>query len=333
MMPHLCVDARLYNASGIGTYLKTVLPHLTDFQLTLLHAPGDPLGGIEVKAPIYSLAEQIELPLKIPKCDLFWAPHFNTPLLPIRAKRRMVTIFDVYHLVHYSSLSLAQKIYAKTMLNGAILHADQVMSSTHYAARELMHHATCKPKNLTLTPCAPLLTQKGVKPVKGVPSSYLLFVGNLKPHKNLDTLLKALERVDAPPLVVVGKSFGKIPQIDHYLGRVEDEELHGLYLGAEALIFPSTYEGFGIPPLEAMLCGCPVVASKIGAVEEVCGDAAEYIDPHSISSLAQGIERVLTSGARRRELIEKGKKRVQLFSAERAVEAFLEAVHACLRRS
>ena len=126
MKPHVCVDARLMSATGIGTFLKSSLLNLSQAahcDLTLLCHEQDlekasklASRTIPMKSGIYTVKEQLELKKQIPCCDLFWAPHFNVPLMPIRAKKRLTTICDVYHLAHFSSLTLFQKIYAKTQI-------------------------------------------------------------------------------------------------------------------------------------------------------------------------------------------------------------------------
>lgn len=332
-MRHLCVDARLYHGSGIGTHIKAVLPFLSQFKLSLLvKEPLDfPAPQIRMRSPIYSIQEQCELPLKIPSCDLFWSPHFNIPLLPIRAKKRLVTIHDVFHLAHSATLSLSQKMYAKIVINAALRFSDYVMTDSRFSADEIERYCF-KPKHFEIVPSCCLLRPGGNVKMEGLPERYMLYVGNLKPHKNLTRLIQAHAQLDNPPdLVVVGKQFGEIelPAHVHYAGFVSDEALPALYEGAELFAFPSTYEGFGIPPLEAMACGCPVVAGRAGSLPEVCGDAAEYVDPYSVSSIKEGIERLLNSPRRREELVERGRERVKVFTAEKTAEKFLGVVDAC----
>lgn len=334
-MLHLCVDARLYDATGIGTHLKAILPFLKDFQITLLvnRRLEYPHRQIEMASEMYSFQEQIELPRKIPSCDLFWTPHFNIPLSPIRARKRLVTIHDVYHLAHFSSLTVSQKIYAKLMINAALRYADYVMTDSLFSALEIEKYCF-KPKNFGIVPSSAVLHPRGIE-VEGVPEKYILYVGNLKPHKNIERLIEAHALIkEAPPLVIVGKQFGKIelPPHVHYAGYVPDDALPALYARAELFVFPSTYEGFGIPPLEAMACGCPVVASKTASIPEVCGEAVEYIDPLSVSSIKQGIERLLHDPERRKELIRKGKEQIKVFTPEKSAQKFMEVVHACCSR-
>ncbi|MEZ5315263.1 MAG: glycosyltransferase family 1 protein [Chlamydiales bacterium] len=338
-MPHLCIDARLYHGSGIGTHIKALLFSLSQFRLTLLvNEPLNlPFHQVMMKSGIYSLGEQIELPQKIPCCDTFWSPHFNIPLSPIRAKKRIVTVHDVFHLAYFSTLSLSKKFYAKIFLNAALYLSDYVMTDSQFSAQEIERYCFFQPKHLGIVPSCPLLHPHGRK-MQGLPKRYILYVGNLKAHKNLARLFAAHAQMENPlPLVIVGKQFGEIhiPEHVYYMGYVPDDMLSEVYSGADLFVFPSIYEGFGIPPLEAMVCGCPVLVSRIASLPEVCGDAAEYIDPFSVSSIKKGMEFLLNHPERRKELVEKGWKRVKEFTIEKTAEKFiniLDQVHEGTRK-
>ncbi len=171
-------------------------------------------------------------------------------------------------------------------------------------------------------------------------TEYLLYVGNLLPHKNLQRLLRAFSLIAMQfpyKLVIAGyKDPRFFPALEAeiqalglaekilFLNYVPADELPAFYAGAEAFVFPSLYEGFGLPPLEAMACGCPVVVSKVASLPEVCGDAAYYVDPYDVESMAKGMYKVLTDEALRRSLIEKGLERAKLFSWEKSAKEHLE---------
>ncbi len=174
-------------------------------------------------------------------------------------------------------------------------------------------------------------------------SHYLLFVGSPTPNKNL---LKAIEAVglmgkDAPPFVIVGAAASSVFQASEkgreadqkpmsnrvlFTGRLSDEEVVGLYANAGALLFPSLYEGFGIPPLEAMSLGCPVLASNIAPAIEVCGDAAIYFDPYSTTEMVRAIKELLGSPERRSEMIARGYSRANQYSWSRSAKLLYDAV-------
>ena len=154
---------------------------------------------------------------------------------------------------------------------------------------------------------------------------YFLFVGNIEPKKNLGRLLDAYAKVDHHyPLVVVGKKawlweneinnrpISNVLFLDH----VSFNKLRILYSGAFCFIFPSLYEGFGLPPLEAFTCGCPVITSNNSSLPEVCGDAALYVDPYDDMDIKVKIETVLSDSELRKKMIKLGSKRAQYFSVD-----------------
>lgn len=350
MKLHVCIDARLRAASGIGTLLRSVLDILRQersIKLTLLCKKGDEeelksygAHSVVMKSPFYSMQEQLELSLKIPVCSLFWSFHFNIPLLPIRAEKRMVTLCDVYHLAHLSSLTLHQKIYAKLFINAAISKAHLLTTLSQFSKKQILTHAKHPPQTIEVAP-----PPFDFEPISGKNrGSYLLAVGNIKPHKNLSRLVQAYAQLKPKiPLLLAGKIEGLrggdkklLYMIDqdpflknsvHLLGEVDDRTLKQLYAEALLLIFPSIYEGFGYPPLEAMASGCPVVVSHAASIPEVCRDAAEYVDPFCIDSIARGIKRLLEDQARREELVRKGFQLVE--EKRRQKNRYLELVYAC----
>ena len=173
---------------------------------------------------------------------------------------------------------------------------------------------------------------------------FVLAVGSANANKNFAGVVEAMAVLgdDRISLVIAGGRRGAVfaqsgavahqsPQVIR-LGAVDDAALRALYGAAAALVFASSYEGFGLPPLEAMSCACPVVASSAAAVPEVCGDAALYVDPDSPADIARRLARVLADAALRAELIERGKARVALFTWERAAAALQAQLEALVSR-
>jgi glycosyltransferase involved in cell wall biosynthesis len=347
---HLCVDARMYRASGIGTYLQNLLPTLGEsFELTLLGNPSDlaEVNGrvIPTNIPIYSVAELLRFSSLVPRCDVFWSPHYNVPWLPVRAKARLVTIHDVFHLAHLSTLSLPQRGYATLTFRAAARLSDHIITVSEFSRAEIQHYLNVPDERVSVIPNGVNHTlfngqvdearQRHVRQKYELPARWLLYVGNVKPHKNLITLVNAFaalpESLSDRHLLIVGQREGFITgdielaqvlqndpalaQRIHFTGFVDQADLPELYRLAELFVFPSNYEGFGLPPLEAMACGCPVVASERASLPEICGAAADYANPDSISELADKITAALRRPpAKRNCKIRLGLERAQKYT-------------------
>jgi glycosyltransferase involved in cell wall biosynthesis len=165
---------------------------------------------------------------------------------------------------------------------------------------------------------------------------FVLYVGNIKPHKNLVRLIESYDQLrrrgfEDLKLLIIGDEISKLPALRRavhthklhkhvrFLGYLPDETLAVLYRLAAVFVFPSLYEGFGLPPLEAMACGTPVVTSNLSSMPEVTGDAAVLVDPYDVDSIVDGMERVLRDPALSAQLRAKGIARAREFSWERSV--------------
>ncbi|MCS7232061.1 MAG: glycosyltransferase family 1 protein [Elusimicrobiota bacterium] len=170
-----------------------------------------------------------------------------------------------------------------------------------------------------------------LKKFYGIEGDFILAIGHSHPIKNLSGVIKAYEILKQKykiKLIVVGYFNTKIvfPKDVIYLGHIPNENLYILYTTAKCFVFPTLHEGFGLPPLEAMACGCPVVVSNRGSLPEVCGDAAVYVDPYNPQDIANGILKVLTDENLRQQLIKKGFEQVKKFTWRRSVELFVDLV-------
>lgn len=352
-MLKIAIDARMLNNSGIGTYLQIMIPKLLkNYDLVILGRKDEickfswsaDVSMIEFNNGIYSIGEQLTAPIKIPSCDIFISPHYNIPILPIRARKRIVIIHDVYHLAHSDQLTLPRKLYAKLMMYLAVKLSDRIITVSQFSRSEILKYNNADTSRISIVYpgfdfknfSENLIDIEYVQKKYQLPSKYLLFVGNVKPHKNLYNLLQAFEkilsRVSELRLVIVGeykklltsdsKSFKLIENNSvlkantQFTGYVKRDELIHIYKIAEALIFPSFYEGFGIPPIEAMACSCPVIASNVSSIPEVCGDAALYFDPSNINDMESKITKTILDDTLRKDLIQKGLNNVTRFSGE-----------------
>jgi len=294
------------HSGGIGTCIRQIATRLNrpPFRVILLvHQTGEEwckeIEQIAFHAPIYSSQEQLLFPFKIPRCDLFWSPHYNIPLLPIRAKKRVVTIHDLCHLTPYCHASRFQKAAAHFLIKKALRLSHYVTTVSQFSKSEIHRFFG----NSKITVIYNGVDQNRFKPEKleiTLPKKYVLFMGNDKPHKNRSGILQAFS----------DSTFKGIELIQGN-DRIPDEWLPTLYSSAECLVFPSFYEGFGLPPLEAMSCGCPTIVSSAACMPEICGDASLYIDPNNVSKIRDTLLNFLSNQTMKQKLITKGFTRVQ----------------------
>ncbi|MBS0620532.1 MAG: glycosyltransferase family 4 protein [Verrucomicrobia bacterium] len=362
-MKGICIDARMLSSTGIGAYLDNLLKFLPSapFRFHALIHPHhinqfNHWGKIEpilIDTPIYSIREQLLYPFKIPRCDLFWSPHYNIPLLPIPARKRITTIHDAYHLAFFQTLSPFQKIYAKVVMRAAVKYAAKVITDSQFSKSELQRFTAVEEKNVSVIPLGVNRAVFRADPSPGdgeflkrhrLPKQYVLFVGSLKPHKNLKGLFEAFRLLEQEGirdlgLVVIGKREGfktgenlavllqRYPELlhrIHFLDELPEKELASAYRLAQALVLPSFYEGFGLPPIEAMSSGCPTIVSNCASLPEVCKEAAFYINPHSPYEIAAAIKRLIQDQRLRETLRRSGMARSENFSWKRCAEKHLE---------
>lgn len=317
--PHIVIDARMVRVSGIGTYIEHVVPRIiaewTDARFTILGdadvlcraiPPSLRVNYRPFTAPIYSLKEQLTFWRVVPRdASLLWVPHFNVPLLYRGCLA--VTVHDVFHLAS-DDVPRVRRMYARLLFRSVVRHARVVMCVSAFTAHEL-RRLVGEPHHLEVV-------HNGVSPRWSTLSSadlplrgaYLLAVGNVKPHKNLKRLVAAFERVvDEIPhqLVIVGRREGLLTldtEVERmaerlgarvvFTGYVTREELEQYVAQCAALVHPSLYEGFGLPPLEAMAAGRPVAVSRAASMPEVCGPEADYFDPTDVDDIAAALRRL-----------------------------------------
>ncbi|HEX3941299.1 MAG TPA: glycosyltransferase family 1 protein [Acidobacteriaceae bacterium] len=361
MTSKIDIDLRMYGMSGIGRYLQIVLPevlpHLVASSIRVFCDPEDVLGEpwledarVEIcdfRVPIFSVSEQIGGNKRFWKSQALWVPQYNIPLL--YRNKLIVTIHDVCQLAYPESLSSGlQRWYARHLLTTALNRSTAILCVSEFTRREIARLLGAdKAPIFVIHPGSGMSPRRTGKPL-ALPTgkSYFLAVGNIKKHKNLGRLLDAFASIqDHVPhdLVLVGKQEGML-NADfgltknaavlgdrvRFTGLVSDDELQTFYRNAVALIFPSFYEGFGFPVLEAMAQGCPVACSNAASLPEIAEDAALFFDPHNSDSIAGAMMRISTDNDLRRELISKGLQRVQLFDARIAGRKTADVINAVL---
>jgi glycosyltransferase involved in cell wall biosynthesis len=251
--------------------------------------------------------------------------HCTTFRAPLRAPVPVVvTVHDLAVVRHPELFTAWTRLYARTLLLPVLRAARRVLAVSEFTKREVMELAGVPSDRIDVAynaSSSPAFTPNG----PAADGEYVLAVGTLEPRKNLPRLIEATHRLGVELRIAGARGWGGVdPTAAHvrWLGRPTDEELAVQMRGARCLAYPSLLEGFGIPVLEAMLCGTPVVTSARSAMEEVAGDAAELVDPHDVDSIAAGIERAL---GRRDELREAGLLRAARFSWEATAEATVQA--------
>ena len=355
----IAIDARMINASGIGTYLQGLLEGIQsqsrpDFSFKLLgdlkRLPSGPWTTRAACSKIYSLAEQLEIPwaARGEKATLVHAPHYNMPCL--LASRTVVTVHDVIHLKFPQYWpSVAARAYARFFFSRVIPKARVILTVSENTKRDLVEMLAIPAERIIVT--YPAISHvrfqspdPGLLPefeALSLPHPYLLYVGNLKQFKNVERLVNVHQRLWAskkvPPLVLVGRNFilgfdRRLAQAEgiRWLGEVRPALLPWLYKQALAFLFPSLYEGFGLPPLEAMASGTPVLCSNRASLPEVVGDAALMIDPENIEEMAAALGRLVEDDALRKGLAAKGLMQAQRFSWDQMAERTLRVYRDCL---
>ena len=356
----VAIDARKLHDFGIGTYIRNLLRHLAridrDSEYVLLCRESDlevasQLGpnfrAVLEPSPNYSLREQIHVPwvLHREKPDVFHAPHYVLP--PATRCRSVVTIHDCIHLMFPQYMrNRAAYFYARASMWSAAHQAHRILTVSQASKRDIIHFFSVPPEKVVVvynaieerfsdTPSEEAIER--VRERYQLNHPFVLYVGNIKPHKNLVRLIEAFAELrrrefDELKLLIIGDEISKLPALRRavhshklhkhvrFLGYLEDETLASLYRLASVFVFPSLYEGFGLPPLEAMASGTPVVTSNVSSMPEVTGDAAILVDPYSVDSIVEGIARVLTDPALSADLRRKGIARAREFSWDRSVQ-------------
>lgn len=290
------------------------------------------------------LWEQSVLPARVGR-DLLWSPC-NTG--PLAVARQVVTIHDCAFYDQPEGFSRKFAAWYHWLVPRLARRIRRIITVSNFSKSRLVDYCRVPERKIAVIP-------QGVderfhpqsedaiantRAALGLPEQYVLFVGNLVPRKNLLRLLAAWNLVSAQfpalKLVLAGASdqlfadagLGQLPASVRAAGYVADEHLPALYCGAMAFAYPSLYEGFGLPVLEAMACGVPVLTSNTTSLPEVAGDAALLVDPYSEEAIAQGLRQLLGDGLLRDELAARGLARAASFTWERTARATCEVLQA-----
>jgi len=312
-------DARWIGPHGIGRFAQEVLQRLP--------AHGKLTKGPKVLSPLDSAWLSFEIARRKP--DVYFSPGFNPPVFS--SAPLIFTIHDLIHLRVPEEGNALKHWYFKHIVLPSAKRAFRVLTVSEYSRREILSWSGLPGERVVVAGNGvdKSFSPAGVRNEFGGP--YLLYVGNRKPHKNLDRLFQAFRRIECSKvkLVLSGENDTEIstriaragiaPKVV-FAGTLQDGELPALYRGAEALVLPSLLEGFGLPLLEAMASGTPVIAARSSALPEVAGDAAVLVDPLDVSDIQQGIEFVLGNPNIRAQLRFRGLRRAREFTWDRVAE-------------
>jgi alpha-1,3-rhamnosyl/mannosyltransferase len=354
-------------ATGDETFVVVHNPALpnTRFDVAALGR----LPGVELVASAarpFSLAEQWQLPRLAGrlKLDVWHAPYYIAPYrLPCPL---VVTVHDAISSRYPQYLpSLAARLSYEATMRLALGAAQRVIAVSQASADDVVRFFGTPRRKISVVHEAadarycpqPPAAVAALRERLGLPERYVLYLGMNKPHKNLARLVQAwasvvthhrglgdLGGVGTPQLVIAGRTDPRYPQAHmaaqrlglagavRFLGDVAEADLPALYSGADVFVFPSLYEGFGLPPLEAMACGAPVLCAATPALQEVVGDAALTFDPVNVEELAHVLLRVLGDADLRADLSQRGLVQAQRFSWKKAAQETLIVYRQALRR-
>jgi len=348
------IDARALGWAGLGRYSRNLLRNITtdgnenDYVVFASNAFAGELSNlprtrfVPVTSSYYSLREQTVFLAAIlqERLDLMHFLHFNAPIFYRRPF--VVTIHDLTRFFFPAQKNNGQfhQWAYEEVFRSAVLHSSKIITVSEHTRSDLVHYF---PQVAEKTSVAyegvdesvfkqegDELTEKEKLAKIGIIAPYILFVGVWMTHKNLPRLLLAFRKVKAEgyagKLVITGEGLSHHVNVGQLVkelnlqddvvlpGRVSDEMLPTLYRRAQMLVFPSLYEGFGLPPLEAMACGTPVAASRTSSIPEILGEAAVYFDPYSIEDIAESINKILLEEGLKEKMVGLGLAQAKNFN-------------------
>jgi len=319
-------------------------------------APNFTFVPIELPARGLRLAwEQVGLPRQVRRhrLDLLHSPHYTMPVS--HPAPSVVTFCDMTFVLHPELHQRAKRVFFPAMMRWSARHADRLITISESTGDDLVRLWGIDPDRVTAIPLAAGAEYRpaGPEAVAAVsarygvrPGGYVLYVGVLEPRKNVDVLVAAFGRLAGRfpdlDLVIAGKPgwmydriFTQVESLGlrqrvKFPGYVPQDDLPALYAGARVFVYPSQYEGFGLPVLEAMRCGAPVITSNVSSMPEIAGDAALLVEPRDEGGLSEALARRAYDPAFAGELARRGAERATGFTWERCASETLEVYHRTL---
>jgi glycosyltransferase involved in cell wall biosynthesis len=365
----VAIDAHVVGEreSGNETYVVNLLRALADepgdnsYQVLTPHPDRlraiVPLPSSATIVRVWPAASVLRIPFGIPSAVRRYRSnvlHVTYVAPPAVACPTVVTVHDLSYLAYPRSVSPRTRLILTVLVRASVRRAARVIAISAFTRQDLVtRYGIAEEKisviHLAAGPAFRVLDDAGRQRLpEGVSEPYVLAVGNLEPRKNLARLIEAFAAVAVEPgitakLVLVGKSKGQEASLARlveqhrlrervvFTGFVEEDQLVLLYNRAALFIYPSLYEGFGLPPLEAMACGCPVIASNVTAIPEVLGDAALLVDPTSVPAMAEAMRAVLRGNPAAADLRARGLRQAARYSWARAAEQTREVYSDAIR--
>lgn len=324
---------------------------------------------IEIPSSPFSLSQQWQVPnalktssrhsplaIRNPKSQiLYHSPYYLMPYRP--SVPTVLTFYDVIPLLYPEYVSLRARLLFRLTTQLACRAANHIVSISDAASHDLTRCFGVPANKITTTPLAPDPRFQPQQPTEcdrvqrkyNLPETFILYFGINKPHKNLVTLIDAygnhVRNQQSPirnlSLVIAGAWDDRYPEAKQhaaslgdnvrFLGRIDDADLPALYASATAFVFPSKYEGFGLPVLEAMACGTPVACSNTSSLPEVAGEAALLFDPTKVSEISAAIEQLVSNESLRRELCQRGLNQATRFTWRKTAEKTLDVYRTVLK--
>lgn len=278
--------------------------------------------------------------------------HFMNYYVPPGVKGRIVTmVYDMVYKAYPETMNQKTRYMLNLSMVRSCRRADVIITISEFSKAEIIKYLGVSPQKIVVMPCGvdfmkfrpdyDITEITKTKSKYGITNEYFLYLGTLEPRKNIERLIEAYgllkkRLVSIPRLVIAGKKgwlydtiFKRVNMLNLgndviFTGYVDENDAPILMKGATAFIFPSLYEGFGLPPLEAMACGAPVITSNAASLPEVVGDAGLLIDPYSVESISHAMESLLLDPALQSDLADKGIKRAATFTWDKSVDIISE---------
>lgn len=278
---------------------------------------------------------------------------FNYIIPPGVTGKKIVFVYDMVYKAYPETVRLRTKNMLKMALKKSCQRADHIITISEFSKKEIIKYLNIYENKISIMPCGVDLSlyhsNYGMEEVLRtlnkykIPRDYLLYLGTLEPRKNIKRLIEAYslakkENIGIPKLVLAGgkgwiykhiyETINSLNMVNDivFTGYIPEAEVPILMKGARAFLFPSLYEGFGMPPLEAMACGTPVLVSDAASLPEVVGEAAIMVDPFSVESIKNGIKLITYDESLRNDLSQKGLKRAKQFTWDRSAQILLSTI-------